>query len=138
MSVRKGDRGETKLEVLDWCRILSTYTVQACRNEKIFPKSSRWIMAKPIVDECISAMTCIRRANAADLYEQSEYRRNQQTEAYCHLEALLSLINLAYDSFGIEGGKVETWTGHVIHTENTLRAWMKSDRQRLKSTKTTG
>lgn len=137
MSVRKGDRGESKLDVLNWCRILSAYTVQACRNEKIFPKSSRWIMAKPIIDECISAMTCIRRANAADLYEQTEYRRNQQAEAYCHLEALLSLINLAYDSFNIDGTKIETWTGHAVNTENTLRAWMKSDRQRLK-TKQTG
>jgi hypothetical protein len=138
MSVRKGDRGETKLEVLDRCRLLSTYTVQACRNEKIFPKSSRWIMAKPIVDECLSAITCIRRANAADLFEQMEYRRNQQSEAFCHLEALLTLINLAYDSFSIEGGKIETWTGHVIHTENTLRAWMKSDKQRLKEKNTLG
>lgn len=137
MSVRKGDRGESKLEVLNWARILAAYTVQACRNEKIFPKSSRWIMAKPIVDECVSALTCIRRANAADLYEQPEYRRSQQAEAYCHLEALLSIINLAYDSFSIDGAKIETWTGHVVNTENTLRAWMKSDRQRLK-TKETG
>jgi len=132
MSVRKGERGETKLKVLDLMRILSTYTIQAARNEKIFPKSSRWIMAKPIVDECVSALTCIRRANAANLEESYDYRRSQQSEAYCHLEALLSLIDLAYNSFDIESHKIEVWTGHVIDVEVALAAWKKSDKERIK------
>lgn len=89
MSVRVGDRSEGTLSVLNDIRILGEYTIQICKSEKVFPKSSRWIMAKPIVDECISALTCVRRANAVFVQTRYdyEYRRNQQVQAHSHLDA---------------------------------------------------
>ena len=59
MSVRVGDRSEGTLSVLNDIRILGEYTIQICKSEKVFPKSSRWILAKPIVDECVSALACV-------------------------------------------------------------------------------
>ena len=135
MSVRVGDRNEGTLGVLNDIRILGTYTIQSCKQEKVFPKSSRWIMAKPIVDECISALTCVRRANA--VYVQTkfdyDYRRNNQVQAHSHLDAMLSLIDLAYTSFDIDSKKIEYWTGLILKADDKLKAWMKSDKERYKN-----
>lgn len=132
MSVRKGDRTSGKLEVLNCISVLSSHTIRTCRSEKVFPKSSRWIMAKPIVDECISAFTCVRRANSVLVKTQQdyEYRRSQQVEAHSHLEALLSLIDLAYNAFDIEARRVEYWTGLVLQADELLKSWMRSDKKR--------
>lgn len=134
MSVRTGDRSEGKLGVLNEIRKLGEYTIQICRNEKVFPKSSRWVMAKPIVDECIGALSCVRRANAVFVdenhIEDYKYRRSEQVKAHSHLDAMLSLIDLAYTSFGIEANRIEYWTGLVLYADDKLKAWMKSDKER--------
>lgn len=132
MSVRVGDRSEGTLGVLNDIANLGAYTIQICRSEKVFPKSSRWVMAKPIVDECIGALTCVRRANAVfvDTVSDFEYRRNQQVQAHSHLDAMLSLIDLAYSSFGIESKRIEYWTGLVLKADDRLKSWMKSDKAR--------
>ena len=132
MSVRTGDRTEGTLGVLNEISKLGEYTVQMCRNEKVFPKSSRWVMAKPIVDECIAAITCVRRANAVFVHTEDDwrYRRNNQVMAHSHLDAMLSLIDLAYISFNIEPKRIEYWTGLALHADDKLKAWMKSDKER--------
>lgn len=134
MSVRTGDRSEGRLGVLNEIRKLGDYTIQIVKSEKVFPKSSRWVMAKPIVDECIAAMTCVRRANSVfvseDHPEDWKYRRSEQVKAHSHLDAMLSLIDLAYTSFGIESSRIEYWTGLVLHADDKLKAWMKSDKER--------
>jgi hypothetical protein len=134
MSVRTGDRSEGTLIILNKISRLGEYTIQICKSEKVFPKSSRWIMAKPIVDECVSALTCVRRANAVlvQTVTDYEYRRNQQVQAHSHLDAMLSLIDLAYTSFNIESGRIEYWTGLVVEADEKLKSWMKSDKERYK------
>lgn len=135
MSVPKGDRGEGTLQVLNECRVLTQYTIEICRNEKVFPKSHRWIMTQRIVTECINAMTCIRRANAVLVQTEADYmyRRQQQVEAHSHLDALLSLMDVAFVVFSIEAKRIEYWTGLVLSCDDKLKAWMKSDKQRYKA-----
>ena len=131
MSVRAGDRSEGTLGVLEKIKVLGECTLQICKSEKVFPKSSRWVMAKPLVDECISAMTCVRRANAVFVQTEMDYqyRRNQQVQAHSHLDAMLSLIDLAYTSFSIESNRVEQWAGLVLAADDKLKSWMKSDKE---------
>lgn len=43
MSVRTGDRTEGTLGVLNDIANLGAYTIQICKSEKVFPKSSRWV-----------------------------------------------------------------------------------------------
>jgi len=129
MSVRKGDRGESKLDVLNDMRLLAQYSLTICKNEKVFPKSSRWIMAQRIVNECLDAMTCIRRANAVFVTNEVEkdYRHSQQMEAHAHIDALLTLIDLAYNAFEIDGKRIEYWTGLCINVDTKLKAWLKAE-----------
>lgn len=95
MSVRKSERGEGKLEVLGCANKLAEYTLNICKSDKVFPKSQRWMMPKRMVDECLSAIICIKRANATKLDNANAMNRYfLQEEAYTHLEALLALIDL--------------------------------------------
>lgn len=134
MTVRAGERKEGKLQVLNLSLQLATYTLQICRNEKVFPKSQRWITTQRIVNECLDAVTCIRRANAVLAQDEQSvaYRRAQQTEAHSHIGALLTLIYLAQMAFGIELHRVQHWTKLAVDTDDKLKAWIKSDKGRYK------
>lgn len=116
-------------------KALCTYTVNVCKNEKHFPKRNRWILTQPIVTEALAAMSCIRHANAVRVVEREDYiyRYSEQQKAYAHLEALLSLIEIAYGVLGVEVKAIEYWTGLVLQTEEKLQAWKKSDRERYKT-----
>lgn len=48
------------------------------------------------------------------------------------LDALLDLINDAYDAGYIKGDQVEYWTGLILQTDDLLKAWIKSDKEKYK------
>lgn len=132
MSVIKAKRAPGKFEVLVKARNLCVYTLGICKNEKSFPKRNRWILTQPIVNEALAMLSCIRRANAVRVVRAEDYvyRRGQQAEAYARAEALLALIDLAYNVLGLEARRVEYWTGLVLEAEDKLKNWQKSDRER--------
>ena len=134
MSVRKGDRGEGKLQVLNKARELKKYSLTIVKSEKNFPKSTRWLYAYPIVNEIREACICIRHANSGYVTnaEEYNYRRMEQVKAHAHLDALLDLIDDAYDAGYISGDKVEFWTGLILKTDDLLKAWIKSDKEKYK------
>ncbi|MBE6546777.1 MAG: hypothetical protein E7668_04990 [Ruminococcaceae bacterium] len=137
MSVRKGDRGEGKLQVLNKARELKKYSLGIVRSEKHFPKSTRWLYASPIAEEIREACICIRHANSVYVSSEDEYRyrRMEQTKAHAHLDALLDLIDDAYDAGYIEGRQAEYWTGLILQTDDLLKAWIKSDREKYQENK---
>ncbi len=132
MSVRKGDRGEGKLQVLNKARELKKYSLTIVKSEKNFPKSTRWLYAYPIVNEIREACICIRHANSVYVTnaEEYNYRRMEQVQAHAHLDALLDLIDDAYDAGYISGKQVEFWTGLILQTDDLLKAWIKSDKEK--------
>lgn len=137
MSVRKGDRGEGKLQVLNKARELKKYSLTLIKSEKNFPKSTRWLYASPIVEEVRSACICIRHANSVYVSsdEEYKYRRMEQVKAHAHLDALLDLIDDAYDASYISGNQVEFWTGLILQTDDLLKAWIKSDKEKYENNK---
>ena len=80
-------------------------------------------MTQRIVNECLDAVTCIRRANAVLVQDEQgrAYRHAQQIEAHSHIGALLSLIDLAHRVFGIELRRVEHWTRLAVETGDKCR-----------------
>ena len=132
MSVRTYDRTQGKLEVLDKCRVLIEHSIPILKNENLFPKRDRWILTKPIIDELIGALTCIRRANSTFVLTDADYkyRRQNQVEAHARLGAALSLIDIAFNVLNLEGRRVEYWVGLILETDDKLKSWMKSDRER--------
>lgn len=132
MSVRTYDRTQGKLEVLEKCRILIEYSIPILKNENLFPKRDRWILTKPIVDELIGALVCIRRANSTFVVTDLDYRyrRQNQIEAHARLDAALSLIDIAFNVLNLEARRVEHWIGLILDTDDKLKSWMKSDKER--------
>ena len=134
MSVIKANRKEGRLVVLTEAIRLAAYTVQITANEKNFPKRHRWQLTQHIVNEAITIVACIRRANAMRPTEPDEarYRRKQQRKAYAHAESMLTLMEIAYVAFNVPDDRVEHWTGMVVNVETLLRAWRASDRERAR------
>lgn len=132
MSVIKAERDEGKLQVLTKARDMMAYTITVCKNEKHFPKRDRWILTQHVTGEAIQATMCIRRANAVrvEKYEDYKYRRSQQVKAYSHLEALLTLIEVAYNVLSLSHDRVEYWTGLILEVEAFLQKWMRADKKR--------
>ena len=129
MSVIKAKREEGQLVVLTKARELCAYTLTICKNEKNFPKRGRWILTQPIVTEALSIMSCIRHANAVRVEMQLDYdyRRNQQIQAYAHAEALLTLMDVAYEVLNVESERIQHWTGLVLEVETLVQKWRRSD-----------
>ena len=138
MSVRIGERSEGKLQVLNDGRILAQYTLQKCKSDKTFPKSSRWIMANCIMDECLNAISDITKANAITFSKESIlWRQKLQYSAKGRLESMETLLDLAYndDSFHLTPKDVEHWVMLIENTIKRLSAWIKSDKERLNNSK---
>lgn len=134
MSVPKGCRTESKLQVLVELQALATYTIQICKNEKNFPKRDRWILTQHIVKLAVDAYALARKANAVRVVTMEDYklRRGWQVECRSSLEALLGLIEIAYLALPLESERVEFWTRSVMSAEEKLTAWRNSDRKRFR------
>lgn len=134
MSVPKGCRTESKLQVLIELQALCTYTIQICKNEKHFPKRDRWILTQHIVKLAVDAYALARKANAVRVVTIEDYklRRGYQVECRSSLEALLGMIEIAYMALALDGERVEFWTKSVMRAEETLSAWRNGDRKRYK------
>lgn len=132
MSVPKSKRSEGQLTVLVKANELATHTIKICSNEKNFPKHYRWCITNKIVDSALDINNYITMANAVFVTDKNDValRKQFQTKAIAASYALLSMMDIAYRTFGIESKKIEYWTGLVIEVQNYLRNWKKSDAER--------
>jgi len=132
MSVPKSKRSEGQLTVLVKANELATHTIKICSNEKNFPKHYRWCITNKIVDSALDINNYITMANAVFVTDKNDValRKQFQTKAIAASYALLSMMDIAYHTFGIESKKIEYWTGLVIEVQNYLRNWKKSDAER--------
>ena len=136
MAVRTGERTEGKLKVLNDARILAAYTLDICKKDTVFPKSSRWIAAKRIMDECLDAMSCITQANTFPVTDEYiEKRETLQYQARAHLNTMLAFLDVIYhdSSFHIAANSYVHWVRLINDTRVHLGGWMKSDRERIKA-----
>ena len=134
MSVVKSKRGVGKMLVVTRSNELAVYTIRICSNEKSFPKRYRWCITNKLVEAALSINNCIVAANSVYVADGDDYaynlRRQYQTKALAETYALLSMIDIAYRTFGIESDRVEFWTRLVHEVQALLRNWRKSDNNR--------
>ena len=139
MSVPKSKRGTPKLEVITKANELATHTIHICSNENCFPKRYRWCITAKIVDAAVEISRLINMANSVYVNPESEHwkadlelRRGYQVQALAQTYSLLTMMDIAYRTFGIEGSKMDHWTGLVVSVQNLLRNWKRSDENRYK------
>lgn len=137
MSVVKSKRTESKLEVVTKAIELSTYTIHICSNEKNFPKRYRWCLTGKIVDFTIDICNFTNMANSVYVsnYKDFNTRRQYQNKALAASYALLTMMDIAYATFGIDDDRIQHWVGLVINVQNLLRNWRKSDSEKYKDLK---
>lgn len=123
-----------KFGVLTKALELASFTAKLCGNEKNFPKKYRWMLTQEIVKTALGIATDIRMANAINVQSVPEYhsRKMLQHGAYEKCEALLTLIEVAWQTIGISGISIEHWTGMVVEVEDGLSSWKKSDKERYR------
>ena len=92
-------------------------------------------MAARIANLALDIVTAVRKANDVRVAIQQDYlyRRQLQVEAAGSCEAMLTLIDIAHRSFGLETRKVEYWTWLIVELEKLISKWRKSDRERFRS-----
>ena len=128
MSVRKGDQEQGKLQVIEASKVMTKYTYERVKD-KTFPKADRWIMPKKIWDEVCDAHTKIVRANRLriDVAEEAPERLRLQKEAFGHLDAADSLIDICHVTGVISDDRADYWSGLVSHTLELAQRWHKKD-----------
>ena len=133
MSVPLSKRKEGELKVFTQARKFVSHTIHICSNEKVFPKRYRWCITNKIVDTSISMLQHIDLANAFRLDDPSSarLRLNYQNQALAETFALLTLMNLARDAFGVPGPKMLYWTGLLVPIQDLIRGWKRSDKTRI-------
>lgn len=133
MSVVKGKRGENKLEVLNLAADLVVITLRNCKQEKMFPKRERWLLAMPIAMLAVGSYVCIKMANARFVKTKEDviFRVKLEKLAHSLLSALLGLMDIAYQVHGFDPGKAEYWTGSILKLDAALVKWTKSDEVRV-------
>lgn len=137
MSVVKSKRKSKKqpLQVITKANNLTTHTIRICSNENNFPKRYRWCITSKIVDAAVEIArnaTIANSINADSDREMYSLRKKYQTVALANTYSLLTLIDIAYNTFSLDGDKVDYWIGLVEEVQNLLRNWKRSDEQRYK------
>lgn len=132
MSVRTGDRGETKLLVLDKARLLKEYSINKVRSDKNFPKSTRWLYAQPIAVATREVCSNIRCANSirATCDEEYNLRREYQLKAYAVVHVLYECVEDCFVCNYIDDDSIYYWLNLIEETEESLRNWIRSDKKK--------
>lgn len=134
MSVRKGDREESDLKLIDASKDLLSYTYDRTKDKNIFSKSDRWPLAKEMFNCALQARTCIVRANdiKVETTEEAKDRLELEKLALGYLGTLETLIDLCNIKGKISDDRADYWTGLVVATLKPLKGLLKTDRKRYK------
>ncbi len=135
MAVVKSKRSEGAMKLFLKANELAVYTIQICSNEKNFPKRYRWCITSKIVDSAIEINNYVNMANSVYVKDiaDRDLRKSYQTRGLAATYALLSMIDIAFRTFGIEGDRIKHWTGLAVDVQSLLRNWRKSDVERYKN-----
>ena len=134
MAVRKGDRSQGKLKVVNASERLIAYTYGRVRD-KTFPKGERWMMPKHIWDNICGAHEHIIIANGikVETAEDSDRRLAHEKEAIGYLDSAISLIDVCHIVGAISDDRADYWTGLATETQALCKAWLKSEKSRYNS-----
>ena len=134
MSVRKNDREHGRLECINSMRVLLGYTYDRVKDNNIFPKAQRWILAKSIWDAASRAYSTMLGANAIRVENKTDAEERLLLVKLCvgHLDELISLIDMCHGKSLIKDDRAEYWTGLATDTQNQVKGWLKSQREMYK------
>ena len=125
----------SKIKFLDDTRLLVKHTITKCTNENTFAKRYRWCITSKIVDSALELYSNVRRANSVYVKTAKDYelRRAYQKRAIAEVDALLGLIDIAYQQFPkFTGDELEYWVKLAKNCLNSLKNWTDSEAEKYK------
>lgn len=125
VSVVKGKRGKTKLEVIDKAEELAKYSINMVSQEKHFPKRYRWIFASKIGDSAIEVNSLVHKANAIypKVKVEAQLRIRYVNEAIAEISNLLSLISLCRQAKDVSLENIDHWLTLATYVRTLLLRW---------------
>lgn len=133
MSVPSYLRKENKVKFLDDVRILVKHTLKKCTTESNFAKRYRWCLTQKIVESAVEMYANVRRANSIFVSTNKDYelRRHYQKKALAETDALIGLIDIAYEVFGkLTSQEIEHWVLLVRNAQTSIKSWIESEQKK--------
>ncbi len=133
MSVPVGKRNKNKFEAIVKAQALVKHILLITKNEKIFDISYKALIED--INHCAERVY-INAYTANNIYAKSkesyEQRIRLETDAILECKSLLALMDLAWQLFHLSSKKVQYACKLTIEAEQSIQAWRKSDREKLK------
>ena len=113
---------------------LIRYTHGRVKDNSMFPKNERWLLAKSIWDATVAAHSHIIRANGIRVENDAEANERILHEklAIGCLDELIALLDTCHVLRLISDDRADFWTGLATETQDLAKGWLKSDRTRYR------
>lgn len=134
MSVKVSERTDGDLLVIVKAKRMAAHTLRLTMNEKVFPKRYRFTLTNKIVDKVFSIYTLLYEANEMYPHSQKELdvRLYNQRLAMAYCRSLMSMIEIAKETFGLEEKKTEYWISMIFEVRIMTAKWLQKDVERFK------
>lgn len=141
MAVKAGERNvpdtpqNRQLNAVWYARELAVYTIQICKNKKVFLPEYQSALTDDIIrtakDIYINAWTANNiRVTEKNKKELWAWRSKLQRQAILDCNNLLAQIGLAHPLFYLKGKRVEYWSEQTVKVRNYIKKWRESDIER--------
>ena len=141
MAVKAGERNvpdtpqNRQLNAVWYARELAVYTIQICKNKKVFLPEYQSALTDDIIrtakDIYINAWTANNiRVTEKNKKELWAWRSKLQRQAILDCNNLLAQIGLAHTLFHLKGKRVEYWSEQTVKVRNYIKKWRESDIER--------
>lgn len=128
------EKEEGKYEILLEAKKLAGYTLQITSNEKHFPKRYRFTVTNKAQELSMDIVNNLVIAN--EIYPNTraelEARLLYQKKARAQCRALLTLVEIAAETFGVKAGTLEEWTKQTATLRGKITKWILTDKERFK------
>lgn len=134
MSVPKGMRGESRLDVQVKVEDLVTHTIRIMSNERVFDPRYRDFGGR-VIDCAVGIGQDMWEANGIRVNNDPrrwEARRALQERACRRLDTLLYLIGVCQRLYHLRRGKAEAWVRKAYEARDLARKWRDSDVRRYR------
>ena len=128
-----GERKPGKYDVLLAAKELAGYTIKITSNESHFPKRYRLLVTNKIQEKAVYIADCLIMAQEIYPNTQMELERRilYQKEARAACRSMMTLMEIAANTFCIDAGSLRCWTGQARDVRNHTTAWIQSDINRF-------
>ena len=129
----EANRNPGKYDILQAAKELAGYTLRITSNENNFPKRYRLSVVNKIQDQAVSIIDYLIMAQ--EIYPVSAKELDQrllyQKQARAACRSMMTLMEIAADTFNINAGTFANWTRMTRDVRNHTTAWIKSDIKRF-------